>query len=147
MSTILQNYITLELEDKSKIHAISFLDYNVKMYYMSQQHDLWFMIYSKANHNDVYFSIPNVHYLYKWHMICKVQTCDKILAQLSPCNNSKNVLSSFFGLCPAKENPSVEKSLEVKGRRKNSERFIISDVVARLNWLTEFSESWEITES
>lgn len=36
----------------------------------------------QTDHNDTYFIIPNVRYLYKWLMVCKVQTCDKVFAQL-----------------------------------------------------------------
>lgn len=65
--------------------------------------DLWFMIYSKVDHNDIYFIITNVHYLYKLLIVCKSQTCDKILAQLRACNPKNVRSSSFFSLYPVKE--------------------------------------------
>lgn len=51
------------------------------------------------------FIIPDVHYLYKRFMVCKVQICDNILVQMRNCSNPKNVLSSLlaFFLFPAKE--------------------------------------------
>lgn len=51
---------------------------------MSEQHDFIYgsMMYSKTDYNDVYFIIPDVHCLYQGLVICRVQTCDKILAQL-----------------------------------------------------------------
>lgn len=44
--------------------------------------NLWLVMYSKADYNDVSFIIPDVHYLYKWLVIHRVQPCDKMLAQL-----------------------------------------------------------------
>lgn len=50
---------------------------------------------------DVCFIIPDVHFLYKWLMIYRIQTRDKILAQLRACNNLRGC--AFFLFCPAEE--------------------------------------------
>lgn len=44
--------------------------------------NLWLMIHSKADYSDVYFIFSDVCYLYKWLVIHRVQSCDKMLAQL-----------------------------------------------------------------
>ena len=91
-----------------KPRALSLLGCDVKdgLNVTAAGFNLWLVILSKADFDDVYFSIPDVHYLYKWLVIRRVQPRDKMHAQSRVgWNSPENVLSSFlaFFLCPAKE--------------------------------------------